>query len=410
MMTAKGNCINQSFQKETNISVILRTLRADTGCTRVKLAELTGLSQASITKIVSQLIEWGAVSEQESVGAGVGRKAVRLHLNAEKYRVAAVRINRRYMIASIYDMGGQLCDLVQREICFEEGAKTSVERLIEMLRGLLSRSQLPVMSIGAAVPGPFNYTTGRITLMSGFPGWSEIDIGAMLSDAFHLPAFVDQDANCGALAEMWYSDTDLDSDMVFITADRGIGAGLILNSTIYRGQDGFAGEIGHTSINFFGPRCECGNRGCLELYGSSVALENTYRQDAYDPADPDSVISDITAKRILELVRAGDPAACRAYGKTISYLCFGVVSLINTLNPDTVVFSDKIVDGGALFLETAHNAFRQYLLPEIYHKLRIKVCTLEGDPTLLGASALAFDHMLRTPSAYFQNQNRGGDQ
>lgn len=397
----KRNCINQSFQKETNLSVLLRALRRDKACTRVKLAEMTGLAQASITKIITQLMEWGAVCEQESVGTGVGRKAVRLHLNTENYRVAAVRINRRYMIAAIYDMDGRLYDMVRCDISADEGANASIERLIEKVSLLLSRSDAPVMSIGVAVPGPFNYNSGRITLMSGFPGWNEIDIRAALENAFHLPTFVDQDANCGALAEMWYSDGNPESDMLFITADRGIGAGLILNSSIYRGHDGFAGEIGHASINFFGPRCECGNRGCLELYGSTVALENTYRQDVFDPMNPASIASDITAKGILELVRAGDPVACRAYSKTVSYLCFGVVGTINALNPDTVVFADKIVNGGDLFLQVADNTFKQYLMPEIYNALRVKICTLDGDPMLLGASVLAFEHMLQTPSAYF---------
>lgn len=395
------NCINQSFQKETNLSIVLRQLRADMECTRVRLAEHTGLAQASITKIVAQLIEWGLVEEKESVGTGVGRKAIRLHLNAENYKVAAVRINRRYMISSIYDMDGKLYGMSRCEISSAEGAHASVNRLIENLRKLLEDSGLSVMSIGVAVPGPYNYKKKRITLMSGFPGWNEIDIGGLLSDAFGLPVFVEQDANCGALAEMWYSNIEPDTDLMFIAADRGIGAGLILNSQVYRGHDGYAGEIGHASINFFGPRCECGNRGCLELYGSTTALESTYRQDVFDPMDPSSVMEDISVKGILELVRAGDPIACRAYSKTVTYLCFGVVGMINALNPDTVVFSDKIVNGGSLFLDVAKKTFEQYLMPEIYERLRIKVSTLDGDPMLLGASVAAFDQMLQTPSIYF---------
>lgn len=398
----KRGSINQSFQKENNIAVVLRALHADAGCTRVKLAEMTGLTQASITKIITQLIEWGAVSELESVGTGVGRKATLLHLNSENYRVAAVRINRNYINVAIYDMDGRLYDMARCETNSQEGARRSVERMIQLLRGLLSRADVPVLSIGVAVPGPYNYNAGRISLMSGFPGWNEIDIKGELEKAFSLPTFVDQDANCGALAEMWYSDPEEDCDILFIAADRGIGAGLILDSSVYRGRDGFAGEIGHASINMFGPRCECGNRGCLELYGSSIALENAYRQEVFDPMNPSSLLTDVSTRGILALVRAGDPAARRAYSKTVAYLCFGVVGIINALNPDTVVFADKIVNGGDLFLEVANQTFKQYLMPEYYDRLHIKVCSLDGDPMLLGASVLAYDHMLLTPSTYFQ--------
>lgn len=397
----KQGSINQNVQKENNISVVLRALRADTECTRIRLVKATGLTQPSITKIIAQLIEWGVVSELEGVGGGIGRKATRLHLNADRYRVAAVRINRTYINVAVYDMAGRLYDMASCETSSQAGARSSMKRMTDMLSRLLARAEVPVLSIGVAVPGPYNYFAGRISLMSGFPGWSEIDIKAELEAAFGLPVFVDQDANCGALAEMWYSRLEGNSDMLFICADRGIGAGLILDSSVYRGRDGFAGEFGHASINIFGPRCECGNRGCLELYGSTVALENIYRQEAFHPMDSDSLPADVSAGEILSLVREGDTVACRAYSKTVAYLCFGVVGMINTFNPATVVFADKIIEGGNLFLEVADQTFRQYLMPELYDRLHIRVCTLDGDPMLLGASVLAYDQMLQTPSVYF---------
>ena len=398
----KRETINQNYQKENNIAVVMRALHSDPACTRVKLAEATGLTQASITKIITQLIEWGTVSELESVGTGVGRKATLLHLNSEYFCVAAVRIQRDYINAAIYDMDGRLYDMARCEIKSEEGARHSADRMIQLLRGLLERTDVPVLSIGVAVPGPYNYNAGRISLMSGFPGWNEIDIKGKLENAFHLPTFVDQDANCGALAEMWYSKSRDDSDLLFICADRGIGAGLILDSSVYRGRDGFAGEIGHASINIFGPRCECGNRGCLELYSSTIALENAYRQEVFDPLNPVSLVDSVSTKSILALVRAGDPFARRVYSKTVSYLCMGIVGIINTLNPATVVFGDRITQGGEYFLEIADRIFKQYLMPEYYDRLRIRICTLDGDPLLLGASVLAYDQMLQTPSVYFQ--------
>jgi hypothetical protein len=172
--------INQNFQKENNIAVVLRALRSDPACTRVKLAEATGLTQASITKIITQLIEWGAVSELESIGSGVGRKATLLQLNSDRYCVAAVRIQRDYINAAIYDIDGRLYDMSRCEINSEEGVHYSVDRMIRLLRGLLDRTEVPVLSIGVAVPGPYNYNAGRISLMSGFPGWDDVDIRAVL--------------------------------------------------------------------------------------------------------------------------------------------------------------------------------------------------------------------------------------
>ncbi len=397
----KISSINQSIQREHNLSMAIEAIRRIPHCTRVKLAQVMGLSQAAVTKLVSQLIEWGAVSEQESIGNGLGRKATALRINTEKYRALAIHINRDYINAAIYDMDGVLYDMEQCEISASEGAQASMDRVIAMARKLLSRNQTPVRCVGVAVPGPFHYSQSRISMMSGFPGWEKINIRKTLEQALLLPVFVDQDANCGALAEMWFGGEDQPSSMIFVTADRGIGAGLILNSKIYRGRIGFAGEIGHTSIDLLGARCECGNRGCLELYGSSVALENICCTEQYNPANPDTMQARPNVKDILKQVREGDPNACRAYAKTVSYLCFGIVGVINTLDPEVVVFGDRLVNGGSLFLETAKQTFRQYLMPEVYDHLQIKVCTLDGDPMLLGASVLAYDHVLRAPSEFF---------
>ena len=129
----------KAFKKRPTLRFVLRTLRTGRATTRVELAEATGLAQASITKIVSQLIEWGTISECESVGTGVGRKAIRLRLNAGEFRVAAVRINRRYMITAIYDLDGRQYDVIQQRISHADGARASVERLVEQLRALLAR-------------------------------------------------------------------------------------------------------------------------------------------------------------------------------------------------------------------------------------------------------------------------------
>lgn len=399
----KLNSINQSVQKEHNLATAVEAIHRIPQCTRVRLAEVMQLSQAAVTKLVSQLIEWGAVSEQETIGTGLGRKATVLHINAEKYCVLSVHINRKYFNIAIYDLDGVLYALDQCGISSSDGAEASMDRIVRHARALLERTNIRVRSIGVAVPGPFKYKEGRISMMSGFPGWPQIDIRGTLEKAFNLPVFVDQDANCGALAELWFGGEHQPSSMLFVAADRGIGSGLIMNSKIYRGRSGFAGEIGHTSLDIFGPRCECGNRGCLELYGSAVALENAYTQEKFDPSRPETVTERPSADMILSLVRAGDPEACRAYTKTISYLCFGLVNAINTLDPAVVVFADKLINGGPLFMETAIQTFKQYLMPEVFERLQVKVCTLDGDPMLLGAAILAFDHMLRTPSKFFNS-------
>ena len=161
----------------------------------------------------------------------------------------------------------------------------------------------------------------------------------------------------------------------------------------------YAGEIGHTSINFAGPRCECGNRGCLELYASSEALRETCAQASL-AAGGDAP----SASEILRRVRAGEDAARDAYRRVAGQLAFGVVGLINALNPDCVVFADRMVEGGELFLETVDGVLRRHLMPEVYRALKVSVNRLPGDPMLLGAGVAALDSLLVRPSGAFRRE------
>lgn len=392
----RDSTINQSEQKENNLSVVLRRLMTDKNCTRVKLAAGTGLAQATVTKIVSQLMAWGAVCEQECVGSGVGRRAIRLHLNGEKYAVAAVRINRDILSAAVIDLSGTVRLSDSCRVCFEEGAFATMDKLKTLIRSLMDRSPVPISAIGAAVPGPYDSNRGRITLMSGFPGWSRIDIPRELEEAFALPVFVEHDANCGAMAELWNGEFGSQKNLTFVAADMGIGAGMILDSRLYRGKDGFAGEIGHTSIQIDGPLCECGNRGCLELYASTKALQRSYRELTGSSAQ---------AEEILLRVRQQEPEALTAYSKTVYALACGLVGIVNIINPDTMVFSGRLTQGGPAFLQIVEDVFRQRLMEEQTARLELRISDLETDPMLLGAGIAAFTCMLETPSIFF-DQNK----
>jgi len=397
--------VNQSMQKENNLSLLIHLLRESSEVneyTRVRIAQETGLTQAAVGKLVGELIDWGLVNECSSIGKGVGRHPTRLVLNSKRYHCLAIRINRDYISGAIYDIMGKRYEARYYAISSLEGAQHSMQRVVKMAEELLAAAELPPMCIGVAVPGPFNYKTSRVSLMSGFPGWSEVDIRKELETQFQLPVTVEQDANCGALAEARYGGYPNNCNILYVVADRGIGAGLIINGELYRGDVGFAGEIGHSSINVFGPKCECGNVGCLELYGSTVAMQNTYIQRCFQEGAARVSNLDISSQMVLQLAQKGDALACEVYRQTVSYLAFGVVSMINAFNPQTVVFADKITAVDELFLPAVKETLQKHLMKEIYESLEIKTCALEGDPMLFGASVVAFEHLIRFPSTYFK--------
>ncbi|MDD3409350.1 MAG: ROK family protein [Eubacteriales bacterium] len=386
--------VTRDKQKELNYSSVIRIIHQDPNASRVSISRQTGLRQATLTKIISDLIASGLVKETEGIGTNVGRKPISLKLDPDKYVLGAMRINREYLTVALYNLCGENVRSMQVDYCPGDTAQTTLNRMKELwtkVAGEIDNKR--IIGVGIAVPGPFNARTGRITLMSGFPGWKDVDIHAEMSGHTGFDVCVEHDANCGALAEYWYGNHKREESLVYVLSDTGIGAGLIMNGELYRGTTGFSGEIGHVSINFDGPLCECGNKGCLELYTSTRAMVREYEAVSIVP-DADARI---TTDEFFQLARNGDSIARHIYERATSLLAFGVVGAINTLNPDVVVFADRISRGGDSFLPIVKKVLQQRLIPDVYESVRVEVCHLSEDPSLLGASIAAFEQILLHP-------------
>ena len=179
------------------------------------------------------------------------------------------------------------------------------------------------MSIGVAVPGPFNCKTGRITLMSGFPGWNEIDLREILTGPSGLPVFVDQDANCGALAELWCErGGGVGHDLR--RGGPGHWRGAHLDYGIYPGHDGYAGEIGH-SASMRWPRCSAETGDVWKCMAPRPRWRTSTGRMCSTRWNRAGGI-DINAEWILQKVREGDRPRSARIEKTVAYLCRGAKS------------------------------------------------------------------------------------
>ena len=394
-MKARG--INRTLQKENNIKQIIQLLYRLETCSRVSLAKEMHLTQAAMTKRINPLIESGLIEEVSLIDTDSGRKPKQLKLNSGKFSIVAGRINRDYVIASVFTLRGELIHEMSLSFDRDSQPEDVFGKFQDMVSEVMRRTSSRILGIGVAVPGPFNMFTNTVTLVSGFAGWNRIDIKGDLEKRFNLPVFLEQDANCGALAELWCRKNNRYNNIVYVTADRGVGSGLVVDGRVYHGNVGYAGEFGHMSINFDGPLCECGNRGCLELYCSTNALEKRYMELSGSKTL-------VKVPQIFSLVKSGDETARKAYDEILKYLAFGCASIVNVMNPDVIIFADKITGGGEYFLTTMRRYLKQFLMSEIYSDLAIEVSSFAGDPTVLGASVNVLERMLETRFSVFNPQ------
>ena len=265
------------------------------------------------------------------------------------------------------------------------------------------RQPSQVLGIGVAVPSPVDEARPGELLPLIVPKWEGYNIATHLEDNFKRPVLVDNDANLGALAELWWGAGTATKDLVYIKVATGVGAGLIIDGRIFRGSGGIAGEIGHTSIDPNGPRCICGLNGCLTtLVGTPALLERAKdlgRASGSDRPPPAS---------IDELVNAalnGDSISAELIREAGDKLGIGVANMLNLLNPKTVIIGGGIARAGDLLLDGVRRTIRGLSLPASISNAEIRTTGLNEWGIAVGAATLVLQSALETP-ALFPTESR----
>lgn len=387
---------NQEDIQALNRMQVIRVLHRMRICSRAELARQTGLTKASITGIVHQLIEAGVVREEGFLEDGkAGRRSMGLSLCTDQYLCIGLRLTRRRIRAGLFDIGGEICTATQRVLPRDACALDALNLMKEAVDELIqSAGQRRVLGIGIAAPGPILIQEGKNAYMSAFPGWESISIPQELEKAFGIPARLEHDGVCYALTEWWNrAPGDEPHLLLCILAGQGIGAGILMDGVPVRGALGCAGEIGHMSIRADGPRCDCGNFGCLENYVSALALER----------ELEAVGESLSAEAILLRVRQGDETAGAIFRRQARELGYGVVNLVNLLNPDHIVITDELAACSDLLFSEIDTVLRTRISSRIYEKLRLTVRPDSPFRPLQAAASLITDRFLSDPAFVMQH-------
>lgn len=385
--------------QEMNRSLVIKLMRNMQVCSRADLAKATGLKQATITNIIGDLMSWGLVKEVGIIDGEKGRRSIGISLNSEMYKVIGVRLARKYFSVGLFDIAGTEYSVKTEEIKMLSDPVETLDRMINIIKKILEDEGINnFVGIGCAIPGPFLRNEGKIAFITDLPGWEKISIQQELESAFGLPVYVEHDANVGALAEWWLGSNHRETGtLVYVAAGQGIGAGIVIDGKVFRGSLGFAGEIGHMSIAFDGPRCECGNNGCLTNYSSTIALMKEINKEL--PNYPKSMLKENSPlESIFEAIEAEDELAVKAFLRIVSYLSFGIVNVVNIYNPDVIIIGDELARVGPRLLQICKDTVKEHILPNIYQQLSIDLSSFTNDPVLIGAGALAVEEAFHRPS------------
>ena len=265
---------NMQFLKNSNRSAVLCALALKKASNRTELASYLNLTRMAISNIVKELRDHAIIlevssaeNESESEHGPNGRPPKQLTLADWSITVICINIRRYSVSCMLMDINGNTRPPVTRCLPAHADNAFLMDTIIQLIEEVQQAfPQVPIIGIGVSSIGPLDIYQKHLLNPPDFRNIRNVDIGAPLEARFHLPVYLDNDMNCSALAELYFGAGISCRDLVFLGFSAGVGAGVIMNEKILHGFGGFAGEVGHISINPIGPPCPCGQNGCIELY------------------------------------------------------------------------------------------------------------------------------------------------
>ena len=382
-----------ALMRELNQALILNLVRQEGYISRAEIAKRTNLSRSTVSNIINELIEAERVQEVEKGQSRGGRRPIILRINYRSHCVIGVELATTFVNVIVTDLNADVLYECREPFDIAVGpdaATAHVAGMVDRALATVGVERSRVAGVGIGIPGPIAYATGKTIVPPIMPGWSGVSLRDRFRDALHLPVRVDNDANLGALAEhCWGAAQNVRNVAYLYLGTTGIGAGLILEGAIYRGEIGSAGEIGHTTIDEHGPRCSCGSYGCLEsLAGLPWILRRAETLSG-------------KARSLDELIYAvehGDEAVRAVFVDAARHLGVAVASLLNLYNPGLVVLGGQLAAAGNLLLDTVRTTAQTRALPITLEHCDIVTGTLGDNDVALGAASDIIQQVFSPPT------------
>ena len=266
-----------------------------------------------------------------------------------------------------------------------------VETIVRSIKGVMEGNE--VGGVCLAVPGLILAQENRVVFSPNLHAIEGIPLKDRVEPEIGVPLVIENDANAAAWGEFRFGAGSEVDHLVFVTLGTGVGGGVISHGVLLRGAQGSGGELGHVTVHATGPRCACGNRGCLEALASGTAIARRARVAAVER--PESALGRIASRRkllgedVTELARGGDETALSVLEETGTWLGIGLAGFVNVFNPEVAAVGGGAMEAGDLILASARREVRLRARPPSRDLVEIQVATLGPESGVLGAAALA---------------------
>jgi N-acetylglucosamine repressor len=383
---------SRSLLRDLNVSLLIELVRRAGTVSRADLARQSRLSAPTVSNIVDKLIKRGIFNEVSLAPSSGGRPPVLLSIDPRAGYVIGIKLRADGLTTVVCDLDAQIVATRETEMSLVGNPAAAIQSIEQAVLRVLHDAVVPqakVLGVGIGLPGIIDTDRG-VCNYSHLLWWRDVDLAGPLRKRLGLPVWVDNDVNTLAVAEKWAGDAPDARDFVTLSVGRGIGLGIVIDRSIYRGANGAAGEFGHLIIEPGGAKCECGRFGCLEAIVGESALRRSVGE---------KMGRDVTRDELISLVNGGDPIASAVIENAGRRLGLAVANMMTLLNPELLIICGEGTELGATFLDPIVAAVREQTFGDLGRAVEVKVQQWGDEAWAVGAATQVLRESFSLPNS-----------
>ncbi len=404
--------VDHGDMRDMNLALILNTLYKDAPLSRASLAAQTGLNKATVSSMVKDLLTLGFVRELgiDASSTDVGRPAINLEPNADAGYMIGMEIGVDFISVIIANFAVEIISRRYENTTKLYNRQAVLDRALFLLQesyDQVVKLERPLFGIGIGVPGLVDVTNGKL-LFAPNMGWQDVPLKEMVAAKYNVPVFVANEANLAALGENQFGAGMNSRFMVYLSSDVGLGGGIVLNGKLLHGATGFAGEVGHMTVERNGRPCNCGNHGCWETVAGRQALFRRI-EEAISNGESSWITSQISSDfhrlsipMIVEAANQGDQVAITALRETAEWLGIGIAGLLNVINPEQVILGGPLSAAAEFILPVIRETINRRTWSWVQEKVEIVIAKHGEDAAVIGCIAIVFQNVMNNPRKWMR--------
>jgi glucokinase len=324
--------------------------------------------------------------------------------DAREGLVVGVDVGGTKVAAGLVDRDGEIRAQTRAPMVGNGDASDGLAAVESAIDALLSRDaqvRNQIRGIGICSPGPLDPMTGVVVNPPNLPCWRNFPLAAKIAEIYHVPVKIENDANAAALAEAYWGAGRGYRHIFYAGIGTGIGTGIVFEKRIYNGRTGAAGEGGHMSIDYHGPRCGCGKPGCIEILAAGPAIARRARAKlAADPSTGSSLlglahgnIEAVSSEMVGQAYAAGDPLAKQILQETVALLALWLSNIIDLLEPDAIIIGGGVAAMLGPFFDDLSQEIAEYCINSRSSEIPLLKARYGADSGIAGGAALCSEQL-----------------